>query len=333
MISLFGAGAWGRNLLRTLHELGALSSVVDPGEGPRKLANELGIAHLDSPQEALADPAIKGVVIATPAPTHREVALAAIAAGKDVYVEKPIALDLEDARQMAASADAAGRILMVGHLLQYHPVFVELRRIVGSGELGKITYVSSSRLNFGRIRSNENVIWSFSPHDISMVLSLISSEVTHVSASAHAILQANIADIGRIELGFSDGAFAEIRSSWLNPFKEQKLTAVGELGMAVFDDREPWERKLAIYDHTVDTSSGTPNAVPGSPRFAEVPQGEPLKAEMQHFIDRIADRRRPLTDATEAIGVLEVLQRSNACMAEQNAGASRGRPIADSDAC
>jgi UDP-2-acetamido-3-amino-2,3-dideoxy-glucuronate N-acetyltransferase len=234
--------------------------------------------------------------------------LAAIAAGKDVYVEKPIALDVEDARVMASAASAAGRILMVGHLLQYHPVFEELSRLVDSRELGEVRYVSSSRLNFGRIRSNENVIWSFSPHDISMVLSLVDSPVQEVVTSSHALLQEGIADIGRLELHFANGAFAEIRSSWLSPFKEQKLVVVGDRGMAVFDDREPWERKLAIYDHRVDRAGVTPVAVSGDVRFVAVPHGEPLKAEMRHFIDRIADRSQPRTDADEAMAVLAVLQ-------------------------
>lgn len=294
--------------MRNLHELGALHSVVDPSPDAQELARQLGVPCFGDAEAVLGDAAVKGVAVATPAQTHRDVVLAAIAAGKDVYVEKPIALDLDDARAMAEAASAAGRVLMVGHLLQYHPVFVELSRIVDSGELGAVRYVSSSRLNFGRIRSNENVIWSFSPHDISMVLALVDSPVERVTTSSHAILQEGIADIGRLELHFANGASAEIRASWLSPFKEQKIVVVGDRGMAVFDDREPWERKLAIYDHRVDRSGGGPVAVSGEARLVAVPHGEPLKAEMQHFIDRIADRGRPRTDAEEAIAVLAVLQ-------------------------
>jgi UDP-2-acetamido-3-amino-2,3-dideoxy-glucuronate N-acetyltransferase len=308
MIALFGAGAWGRNLMRNLHELDVLHSVVDPSPAAQELARELGVLCFADGEAVWGDVTVKGVAVATPAQTHREVVLAAIAAGKDVYVEKPIALDVEDARVMASAASAAGRILMVGHLLQYHPVFEELSRLVDSRELGEVRYVSSSRLNFGRIRSNENVIWSFSPHDISMVLSLVDSPVQEVVTSSHALLQEGIADIGRLELHFANGAFAEIRSSWLSPFKEQKLVVVGDRGMAVFDDREPWERKLAIYDHRVDRAGVTPVAVSGDVRFVAVPHGEPLKAEMRHFIDRIADRSQPRTDADEAMAVLAVLQ-------------------------
>lgn len=315
MIALIGAGAWGKNLLRNLHELGVLHSVVDPSPAARRLAAELQVPCYDDRESVLGDAAVTGAVIATPAQTHCEVALAAIAAGKDVFVEKPIALTPEDARRMAAAAESAGRVLMVGHLLQYHPVFEALRSLVERGELGSVRYISCARLNFGRIRSNENVIWSFSPHDISMVLSLVPSAVADVAASGHAILQAGIEDIGRIELTFENGAYAEIRSSWLNPFKEQKLVVVGDTAMAVFDDREPWERKLAIFENAVELSDTGPTAKAGPVRYVAVQHREPLKSEMQHFVDRIADRRAPRTDAAEATAVLEVLQRSSDCIA------------------
>lgn len=308
MIVLVGAGAWGQNLLRNLSEMGVLHAVVDPAETARELARDVAVPCFNTVDDILSDDAVKGVVIATPAPTHKEIVLAAIAAGKDVYVEKPISLTLEDALAMAQAAREANRILMVGHLLQYHPVFRSLRYLARSGQLGEISFVSSSRLNFGRIRSNENVIWSFSPHDISMVLSLIDAEVKQVSARSHEILQQGIADIGHVDLYFSNGARAEVRSSWLHPFKEQSLVVIGSKAMAVFNDREPWERKLAVYEHRVSERGGTPVAEPGEVRYIDVEKGEPLRLELQHFIDCIETRETPITDAREAIAVLKVLQ-------------------------
>ncbi|SMQ69074.1 Predicted dehydrogenase [Altererythrobacter xiamenensis] len=314
MITLIGAGAWGRNLFRNLNELGVLHSVVDPSDAARKLAEDAGVQHFAEPHNALADPAVKGVVIATPAPTHRDVALQAIEVGKDVYVEKPIALTLSDAREMAQAASEAGVLMMVGHLLQYHPCYVALRKIVQGGEIGDPRYIVSTRFSLGRIRSNENVVWSFSPHDISMVLGLVDSEVKDVSSNGSDILQDGIADIGHVDILFGNGVRAEVRSSWLHPFKEQRLIVVGSKGMAVFDDQLPWEHKVAVYDHEIAHTSDGYTAKKADPRYIDVPNGEPLKAEMQHFIDRIADRERPLTDAEEAIAVLDVLQRSNEVM-------------------
>ncbi len=308
MITLVGAGAWGKNLFRNLHELSLLHSVVDPAPQARELAEQNGVPHFDDIAQVLDNPEIKGVAVATSAPTHFAVCMAALDAGKDVFVEKPIALQLSDAQAMAEKANEKNAILMVGHLLQYHPCFAALRDLVAKGELGNVRYVLSTRLNFGRIRSNEDVIWSFSPHDISMVLSLIDAPVSDVSSHGFDILQDGIADIGHITLNFANGASAEIRSSWLHPLKEQRLVVVGQSKMAVFDDRLPWEEKLTIYDHHVAEG---PVAAPGEAHAVDVPFGEPLKLELQHFADRIDDRQPPISDPAEAIAVLNVLQQAS----------------------
>jgi UDP-2-acetamido-3-amino-2,3-dideoxy-glucuronate N-acetyltransferase len=306
-VALIGCGAWGRNLARNLHELGGLSAIVDPSPLAGEVARELDVAVRDA-DSVFADPAITAIAIASPASTHFAVATAALKAGKDVFVEKPIALHASEGEQLEALAVEMGRLVMVGHLLHYHPVFLALLERVRAGEIGQIRHIVSNRFNFGVVRTYENVVWSFAPHDISMVLALAGDLPETVSAHGSAVLQTAIPDIATLHLGFPGGATATIGSSWLNPQKEQKLIVVGSEGMAVFDDRQPWDNKLAFHRNKVTWNEGVPILASGGMEYVFCPPAEPLRAEMTHFLSVIQSRGKPRTDAAEAIRVLRVLE-------------------------
>ena len=307
-IALLGCGGWGKNLGRNLSELGALALIVDPAPTTAALAAEWGVEHADEPGAALDNPEIAGVVIATPAVTHFALAQSAMRARKDVFVEKPIALSTAEGARLAAVARETGRILMVGHLLQYHPVFVRLKALVAAGAVGRIGYISSTRMSLGLIRTEENVMWSFAPHDISMILAIAGAVPDRVKAVGTAILQPGICDMATLHMTFADGLAAQVGTSWLSPEKQQKLTVVGEKAMAVFSDTAPWAEKLSIHQKQVDWSGPKPRAQTGSVEFVDVDHGEPLRLEVQHFLDCIATRDLPRTDSAEALRVLAVLE-------------------------
>lgn len=328
-IALLGCGGWGKNLARNLHELGVLSLIVDPAPQAAELAANFGVEYSDDPDRALQNSAINGIVIATPAITHFDVATAALNAGKAVFVEKPIALSTDEGEQLTRHAAASGSVLMVGHLLQYHPIFIRLKEMIGNGDLGTIKYLASSRLNMGMIRTEENVIWSFSPHDISMVLGIAGSLPDKVSAVGTYALGNDIPDMGTVHLSWKNGIRADITSSWLNPQKEQKLVVVGDKAMAVFSDTLPWEEKLTIHRYEVTNAGGRPKAVAGIVETVYVPHGEPLKMEMEHFIDCIQNVRVPRTDAAEATRVLAVLQCAEASLGRDNAWIATGDCLTD----
>jgi len=309
-IALLGCGAWGRNVARVLAELGALALICDSDEARgRAVADELNVDYAATPAAAFARGDIAGVAIATPAATHAGMALAALDAGKHVFVEKPIALSLGDARAMAARAREKKRVLMVGHLLQYHPVFAKLLALVREGALGKLQYVYSNRLNQGRIRTEENALWSLAPHDFSMILALAGESPMRVAAAGQAAVQPALADLATVALSFPSGLKGHVFCSWLNPYKEHRLTVIGENSMAVFDDTAAdWENKLVLYRHSVKWNGEVPEFTKGAGEKIAVEKGEPLRAEMQHFLDCVAGKHAPLTDAAEATRVLEVLE-------------------------
>jgi UDP-2-acetamido-3-amino-2,3-dideoxy-glucuronate N-acetyltransferase len=313
-IALAGCGGWGKNLARNLAELGALSVIADPSPEAATLAKALGVTHVDSIEAVLKRPEIIAVAIATPAATHALVAQLALKAGKDVFIEKPIALNTKDGHMLGSLAKSEGRVLMVGHLLQYHPVFIALKDLVKSGTLGRIRHISSSRLNLGMLRTEENVVWSFAPHDISMVLALAGGLPERVSAIGTTILQDGIPDIATVHMSFGGGLTADVTSSWLHPQKEQKLIVVGDDGMAVFSDTKPWAEKLVIHRNKVQWNGQKPKAVAGPVETIDVVQGEPLRLEMQHFVSCVETRQKPFTDADEANRVLTVLQAAQASL-------------------
>ena len=305
-VAVFGCGYWGKNLARNFAELGALHAIVDPNpDVARTYAEMHGVAAMTA-EEATASN-VDGVVIAAPAELHAPLALKAFEAGKHVYVEKPLALSVFDGETMRDAAIEAGRILMVGHLLQYHPIFVALRERVRTGDLGKLRYVYSHRLSTGKFRVEEDAFWSLAPHDVSMVLALFDEAPQDVRLSGLDFITPGIADEARLDMSFASGGRAHVFASWLHPFKEQRLVVVGENGMAVFDDVKPWEEKLAIYRHVIDTSGPVPVPHKAEPEYVDVPQGEPLKSECRHFLDCMTSGDTPYTDGEEALRVLRVM--------------------------
>jgi UDP-2-acetamido-3-amino-2,3-dideoxy-glucuronate N-acetyltransferase len=310
-----GAGYWGRNLIRSLAELGAFHGIIDskPATAAELAERHGGRAYLW--EEMLADPAVAALAIATPPVSHFSLAREALLAGKHVLVEKPLALKLADAEELAALARSVGRRLMVGHQLQYHPAYRELSRLVRDGALGRIHHIAASRLNFGKICQQEDALWALAPHDLSMILGLLGEEPSDVAASGHSFLQDGISDVVHVALRFPAGATADIRVSWAHPFKEQRLAVVGEAMMAVFDDVAPWAEKLVLYRHRLDWSQGAPAAERARGEPVALQPCEPLKEECRHFLQAIVDERDPLTDAAEGVRVLRVLERASRSLA------------------
>jgi predicted dehydrogenase len=306
-VAVIGCGYWGKNLVRNFAELGALAAVVDgrPDVAGAMAAQYGTIAMTYS--QVLCDPSIAGVVIAAPAEFHAPLALEAFAAGKHVYVEKPIAMSLDEGRAMQAASEKADRILMVGHLLRYHPAFEALLELVQSGGIGGVRYAYSNRLSLGKFRIEENVLWSFAPHDVSMLLALFGETPKNVTVTGGAFVTPGIEDETRIDMTFASGKHAHVFTSWLHPFKEQKLVIVGETGMAVFEDSLNGPEKLRLYRHTIDTSHREPTPTKAEPELIPFGNGEPLRQECQHFLDCCASGAQPRTGVQEALTVLAVM--------------------------
>jgi predicted dehydrogenase/serine acetyltransferase len=305
---------WGRNLARTMRDLGVLAAVVDPDDLTATAVAEQHGVEPRSLSDVVEDDSIDAAVVAAPAAHHARLALQLLEAGKHVFVEKPLALDLADAERVKAAADASGRILMVGHLLQYHPAFRALERLAHGGAFGRLQYIYSHRLNLGRIRREENALWSFAPHDISMILRLAGEQPADVTAIGARFLHTVVTDVTTTHLAFPSGVRAHVFVSWLHPYKEQRLVVVGDQGMAVFDDGQPWDRKLVRYSHRIDWSGGLPTPSKADATPVEVEPEEPLKVECEHFLDCCRTGVRPRTDGNEGIAVLRVLERAQRSM-------------------
>jgi predicted dehydrogenase len=320
-VAVVGCGYWGKNLVRNFAALGALGVVCDATEAGRARARELApeAEIVDAFDAALASD-VDGVVLATPAGTHAELARRALEAGKDVFAEKPLALRYAEGSELVRLAERNGRILMVGHVLEYHPAVVELTRLVRAGELGRVHYIYSNRLSLGKVRREENILWSFAPHDVAVILRLMGELPFQVSATGGSYLQPNIADVTVTHLLFNNGVRAHIHVSWLHPFKEQRLVVIGDKRMASFDDVN---KQLLVYDQhvTVDAARGDPVAVRGEGVPVPFGDGEPLRVECQAFLDAMASRRPPLTDGASGVDVLHVLQ------AAQRSLITNGEPI------
>jgi predicted dehydrogenase len=306
-IAVVGCGHWGKNLVRNFSALGALFSICDPSsEITDQYASQYNVKK-SSFTEIINDPNIKGVVLAVPAHLHASMAIEAMNKNKHVFVEKPIGMNEVEAKAMIVTAKKNKVRLMVGHLLQYHPIFKTITEYVGADKIGEINYIYSNRLSFGKVRTEEDVIWSFAPHDISMILSLTGQELEYVSTNAISILQKNIADTATIHLQFKSGLKSQISVSWLHPYKEHKLVIVGQSAMLVFDDTKPWHEKLAIYPYEIMSSKNLVNLQNSNVQYVNVKEEEPLKNECQHFIDVVEKDIQPLTDGAEGLRVLKVL--------------------------
>jgi UDP-2-acetamido-3-amino-2,3-dideoxy-glucuronate N-acetyltransferase len=308
-ICLVGCGHWGKNLLRNFNEIGCLYGIYDELRERREFfaAQYPGVRDYASYQEVLRDSAVAAVALATPAEEHANMAIAALEAGKDVFVEKPMALTPEAGEEILETARLTRRIVMVGHLLLYHPAITTIQQLLKSGELGRLEYIYSNRLSMGKIRTEENALWSFAPHDISVILRLTGRLPMQVSATGGAYLQPNIADVTVSDLLFDHGTRAHIFVSWLHPYKEQRLVVIGSKKMVVFEETRPSD-KLLLYDKQIARNGNGFDATQSKP--VSVPYGaeEALRLECEHFADCVRTRRQPRTPAEEGLHVLQVLQ-------------------------
>ncbi len=309
-VALIGHGYWGKNIARNLYQMGALRGACDLDEEMlqkmRLLYPEIRLYR--SVDEILADEGVEGIAISTQARVHARLALQAMEAGKDVFVEKPLALSYEEGQRVVRAAERNGRILMVGHLLEYHPAVLRLAELVRGGELGKLQYIYSNRLNLGKFRREENILWSFAPHDLSVILRLADESPIEVMATGGAYLQPNVADTTVTNLLFDNGLRAHVFVSWLHPYKEQRLVVVGSKKMAVFDDRAAPGEKLVVYDKGADWVGNLPVPRQGTGTPMLYDGAEPLRMEMEHFAECMATREQPLTDGRSGLRVLQVLQ-------------------------
>ena len=324
-VAIVGSGYWGKNLVRNYNAIGALKVICDSNDDTLKTfkAQYPDIETCAGFKDVFDREDIQGIVIATPAETHFEIARQALDAGKHVYVEKPLVLEESQAEELIALADEKHLILMVGHLLQYHPVFIKLRELAFNGELGRINYIYSHRLNLGKIRRQENILWSFAPHDISMILSLAGEQPESISATGGNYLHQKIADVTTTHMDFPSGRKAHIFVSWLHPFKEQKLVVVGDRKMAVFDDTLPWDEKLLLYPHQINWKDNMPVPTRAEPEKVKIPEAEPLRQECEHFLKCMETGETPRTDGREGLRVLKVL---NAAQRSLNENADRVYP-------
>lgn len=310
-LALIGCGYWGRNIARNFLALGALRALCDPDgavlAGYRDGYEEV---HRESNVDAVfEDEAIRKVAIAAPAGLHYDLARRSLLAGKDVFVEKPLCLNAADGEALVALAKERGRILMVGHLLQYHPCITRVREMLAAGELGRLLYISAHRLNLGRIRRQENALWSFAPHDLSVIASLAGGPPDLIACSGATFLTPGVPDTTMTQLRFPGGTRAHVYVTWLSPFKEQKLTVVGSSAMLVFDDTQPWDKKLVVYRDYLRWDRGVdpvPQKREGEP--VVVAEAEPLRDECAHFLFCCDSRQSPRTPGEEGVHVLRILE-------------------------
>lgn len=308
-IGLIGLGYWGKNILRNLHQLGVIHSACDLDEGiiAERRAQFPDVNYTDSYKQVIDSEEIGAVVIASHAVTHYDMAKESLLSGKDVFVEKPLSLTVKEAKELVKIAEKHERVLMVGHILQYHSAVIKLKELVKSGELGKIQYAYSNRLNIGKLRVEENILWSFAPHDISVILMLLEDAPVKVTAFGGDYLNKGICDTTLTSLEFSNDVKGHIFVSWLHPYKEQKLIVIGSKAMAVFDDLS--KEKLFLYRHKIEWEDGKiPVAHKADYEVVSVEEKEPLKEELKHFVNCVESRKRPKTDGYEGVKVLKVLE-------------------------
>jgi predicted dehydrogenase len=328
-LGVIGAGAWGKNHVRTAGSIpeAVLTAVCDSDPKVReRIAKQHPAVHVTADAGDLFG-RVDAVVVASPAATHARLALEAIRAGKPCLVEKPFALSVRDAEAIAAAAGAAGVPVLAGHLLLFHPAVERLRALIAGGDLGRIYYLYGLRVNLGQVRADENALWSFGPHDVSVALFLLGETPRQVAAHGKSYLQPKVEDVVFLTMEFASGVLAHVQLSWLDPHKERKLTVVGERQMVVFDDMEPRE-KLRIYDKGVDRppdyrSYGESLAVrEGDIFIPKIPNIEPLAAELTHFARVARGAEAPRASAEDGVRVVRVLDAASRSLA------SGGAPVA-----
>ena len=313
-VGVVGLGYWGPNIARNLDRLpGAeLRWICDSSDDARERFRPQfpGARAAADVQELLDDPELEAVAITTPVPTHADLALRVIDAGKHCFVEKPLAQSVEDAEEVADAAERAGVVLMVGHLLEYHPGVEKLKEVADAGELGDIHYLYSNRLNLGKLRADENALWSLGAHDVSVVLRLAGQEPSECFAFGESYMRPGVEDVVFCYLRFPSGLAAHLHLSWLDPHKERRFTIVGSKRMATFDDME-LERKLTVYDKGFDqdySSYGEYVTRSGDVWSPHVSNEEPLRIECRHFLERVRDGGPPRSDGRSGVRVVRVLE-------------------------
>lgn len=305
-IAVLGCGYWGSNHIRTLKSLGALQAVSDVNEARAEGFSAEHEVPAVPPGELFSRDDVDAVVMALPPQFHAESAIRAVEAGKDVLVEKPIALTVADAERSVEAARRNGRVFMVGHVLRFHPAFERLKQLIDDGELGEVKYIHSHRLGLGKFHTENDALWDLAPHDLSMILAITGSPPVEVKGEGAALLD-HLSDFAHLHMRFPGDLRSHLFASRLNPYRERRLTVVGTRAMAVFDDVEPWPRKLAVYRHAVWQDSGHWAFTVNEPAYVPVTEGMPLTRELEHFIDCIRTRAVPRTDGEEAIEVLRIL--------------------------
>jgi len=326
-IAVIGCGYWGKNLVRNFAQIGALHTICDSSPDVLSQLESLypTVNKETSLESVLANKEIKGVVISSPAALHYPMAKQALLAGKDTFVEKPLALTVQEGEELVGLAEEKGEILMVGHLLEYHPAVAKLKELVDKGELGKIQYIYSNRLNLGKFRTEENILWSFAPHDISIVLLLLGGEMPHeVSSHGGYYLNQHIADVTVTTMAFRSGVRAHIFVSWLHPYKEQRLVIVGDRKMAEFSDTRQ-EAKLLLFSHEIEWIGGKPVPHKREPEVITVPAEEPLKLECQDFVECVETSKSPKADGRKGLQVLKLLSYCQKSLAENGRAVSVGK--------
>jgi predicted dehydrogenase len=329
-IAVVGTGDWGANLVRNFANLPGTRLVSVCDAEPQRLAKTAaqypGVRAVGDVGDVARDPDVQGVVVAASAVSHYPLARTLLEAGKDVYVEKPLTLEVGHAEELVRLAKAKGRVLMVGHLLLYHPGVQYLKKMVVDGQIGDLLYIYCQRVNLGKVRKDENALWSFAPHDLSVILYLMDQEPVDVAARGAAFLQAGVEDVVFVDLRFASGQTAHVHVSWLDPHKLRKFTVVGTQKMMVFDDMEASE-KIKVYDKGVDragqvVSYGDALTVrSGDILIPRISLQEPLRLECLHFVECVRDRKRPLTDGIGGLRVVKVLD------AAQRSLKAGGQPV------
>ena len=306
-VIVVGGGNWGKNLIRNFYQLNALSGIVEV-DSEKQTQYQTDYPNLNiygEYQEALKTD-ISAIVIATPAPTHYQLAKAALEAGKDVFVEKPMTLKAEQAKSLAEYADKHGRILMVGHLLLYQPAITWMREHLDTGKAGKVLHVATTRAKLGRVRKEENVWWSFAPHDISVVLHLLSNpEVKKINAQGQAILQPGIEDNVHVDLTFQHDKTAHIHCSWYHPLLQRSTVVIAEKQMLVYDEVA---QTVTVFDKSIDRT--TLKSIDGGSSKIDIAASEPLKLECEHFLNCLETRTKPISDGWNGVAVVEILEQA-----------------------
>ena len=327
-VGVVGLGYWGPNLARNFDRLpGArLTWLCDEDDEARARVGEAfpEARTCATLEEMLADPELDAVAVATPVPTHAAIAERVLATAKHCFVEKPLALSVAEAERVVAAAREAGQVLMVGHLLEYHPGLEKLKEYASSGELGDIHYIYGNRLNLGKLRAEENALWSLGAHDVAVLLRLAGEEPYHCQAVGESYMRPGVEDVVFCYLRFPSGLAAHLHLSWLDPHKERRFTVVGSKKMATFDDME-LERKLTIYDKGFDedfSSYGEYIARSGDTHSPRVPNDEPLRIECAHFVDCIVEGRTPRSDGESGLRVVRVLEQLQSSLDESRRAAA-----------